>query len=341
MIDVADLGAKYGQVRNVQKQLNMQALEAAVAIGGEVRISGVLMISEPIECLQGLSGSLHLVGESRDGSSIYYQTTVSIPYLVDLSGSANLRISNLTIDGRYAAQVGLYVGPPGGKFPGGNHYLENVRVIHCTHISYLVYGAQGSGHTNCCFQRSPIGAMITGPPPVMDNVTTPGLNPANWDADWHYTAFNYFRTCVFGDANLTSRCGLMFCAGSAQLDSCMIQAKEDDSEAFIICDGTGITSDWRGLYFDSGLAPIAIKFGYYAPYEHLTASRVHLHCSHLSINDVGEHWIDAKNVRNSNFGPLSVAGPLGSDFRFEDVTCFNNVFTNCRHLDGAEVKIDH
>lgn len=344
MIDLSEYGAVYGQVDQAQKLTNMDALEAAIVDAdagdiGEIRISGVLMVQEPVTCLQGKSG-IHISGDHMRQSSIYYQTAVSTPYLVDLTDASFIRITNLGIDGRWAAQVGLYCNRD-AAIPG-NHHFEQVFVTQCTHVSYLsMQGADGTTHIGCHFIRSPVGALITACEPIMNNVPVPGMDPVVWDGAITYTPMNHFVGCAFGDGNLTTRCGLMICKAQVHMSQCKIQAKADgDSEAYIICDGTGAISDWSGLYFDSGLAPIAIKFGYYAEPHHYTANRVNLRASHLTIHNNGQHFITGKNVRNSNFGPIGVGGPI-ADFEFESATCFNNEFTNCRHLDGTEIEINY
>jgi len=348
MFDITDYGAVYGStVTYQQKTANVQALAGArddlVALGGgEILIDGKLYLNAPASFDDLGQCGIGLVGNGELGSGIYYQSNTDITAFFNLQGTSFFQIRNLTISGGLHSEFGLYCCRNSALASAGKHTFENVRVINCTKASYLNFGSEASVHKGCHFQRSPIGAIITGYP-LNEDVATPEEDPADWSEDWVWSTSHFFYGCSFGDADYASRCGLMVCGSTVYLFGGMIQAKSGDCEAYAIIDGTWQMASIQGVHLDAGLADYGFLIGQYAPATTDHQTRLYLAGSHISINQsTGEAYIKARNMNSSTIGPLSVSGPVPSasaGFEIDTETCTNNVFTNCRYKTGDEIEI--
>lgn len=338
-----NFGAVYGQVSNEQKALNLQALNEAAAQGGQVTLAGKLYLANAVECFADLwQTGVSLCGESMLESGLWYQSTRPIDTFVSLRGTSYFRMENLTISGGNAARFGLFCGRDESLQTAGKHIFHNVRAVDCRAASFLNHGSEENAHFKCQYQRSPIGAIITGHE-VRSDIAERNAQPVEWDSPWIWSTSHNFYDCAFGDGNYASRCGLLVARSVVYLFGGIIQAKRDEAEAYVILDGTQQMAHFAGVHLDAGLCDIGFRIGHYAPATVYYESRLSMVGCHISINsDTGTRFIQARNLTSSVIGPMSVSGGIPGNqaiIELESASCRNVEFINCRYQNGDPIPV--
>ena len=341
MIDLSDLGAVGGYANAEQAAQNMAAIEEAVEIGGLIYVPFDVRVREPIECLQGIQGTVRFVGGGMMKSVLRYQSDKTCPRFIDLTAARMVQFENLSIHGGIQADVVLYCGRNENRDTAGWHRFTNTRIVYGLIASYLNYGSEGNFLSGCIIQGSPVSMMLTGHEPLMANIAVPGANPVDWESTWVWSSGHHFVGCSLGDRGKSTRCGIMSCGAIPHISLSTIQTVFG-SEAAVIIDATHQMLEWSGIQFDGCGAPVSMQIGRYAPEPTRRSyqNRINLHGVHLTAGADSEYYIMAWNLRNSKITQISeacTARPKPKIWLHEP-SCTDNQI-DCRYSSGAEIEV--